>query len=102
MSNLATLKPFKKGVSGNPAGRPIGSCSLTTLLKEHLQQIDKKGKRRYDELLIQAITKKALKGDMRAVELIFDRTEGKAKETIKHEGVMGIVQLIAKIEHENK
>lgn len=98
MSNLATLKPFKKGVSGNPAGRPIGSCSLTTLLKEHLQQIDKRGKRRYDELLIQAITKRALKGDMRAVELIFDRTEGRTTETIRHEGMLGLVQLIESLD----
>ena len=31
--------PFKKGTSGNPIGRPIGSVSTTTkLIREHISQ----------------------------------------------------------------
>ena len=31
------LKPFKKGQSGNPNGRPKGSISITTIIKRLLQ-----------------------------------------------------------------
>ena len=59
-------RPFAKGVSGNPSGRPRGSLSRTT--------------RAYQELLEgegEAITRKAIelakKGDIQALRLCLDR-----------------------------
>ena len=36
MSKLDNLKPFKKGESGNPNGRPKGSLNRSTVAKKWL------------------------------------------------------------------
>jgi hypothetical protein len=38
--NTENLKPWKKGESGNPAGRPKKEDSLTSLLKIEMERID--------------------------------------------------------------
>lgn len=38
--NTANLKPWPKGTSGNPAGRPRKADTLTSLLKDELDRID--------------------------------------------------------------
>lgn len=92
---------FKEGESGNPSGRPKGSRNLSTILKEMLDEdieitIDgKKQKKKFQDLIIRKLIKKANDGDLRAIEQIFDRVEGKPKQsldvesgvtvTIKHE-----------------
>ncbi len=35
---------FKKGTSGNPAGRPKGSISLKTFAKKYLEELDDEAK----------------------------------------------------------
>ncbi|MDO8874521.1 MAG: DUF5681 domain-containing protein [Pseudolabrys sp.] len=59
-------KPFAKGVSGNPGGRPIGSRNKTTLAVESLLDGE-----------AEALTRKAIElakaGDMAALRLCFDR-----------------------------
>ncbi len=47
-------KPFKKGQSGNPAGRPKGSISVVAELKKKLEEIPNEGnpeKKRYLHML---------------------------------------------------
>ena len=83
-------KPFKPGKSGNPKGRPKGARSLSTILREMLEEpIDivvdgKKERREFREVFIRKLLKKANDGDMRAIQEIFDRVEGKAQQKIDH------------------
>jgi|CXWL01.1.fsa_nt_gi hypothetical protein len=57
---------FKKGVSGNPAGRPRGSRNKTTLAVESL--LDGEA-----EQLTRTAIKRALAGDMTALKLCLER-----------------------------
>ena len=65
-------KPWKKGQSGNPKGRP------PDLIKTMLKAVgDEKGL--HD--IADAIMKKALKGDVKAAEFVYDRLYGKPKQS---------------------
>lgn len=73
---------FKKGVSGNPAGPKPGYKHLTTLLTDFLKQKHHSGET-YDRLLIQRVAKKAIEeGSERMIEHIWDRMEGKPKQSM--------------------
>lgn len=69
---------FKPGQSGNPNGRPNKIPAIDKLLSD-IPESDY-------EKVIQALLKKAHKGDTRAIELLLDRAYGKAKQEIKVEG----------------
>ena len=69
MSKEKNLKPFKKGQSGNPGGRPKWK-HITEILKSE------KNQEKLEEM-VDVVFDLALKGDMRAVEYISDRLEGK-------------------------
>jgi hypothetical protein len=75
MSKEKNLKPFKKGQSGNPGGRPKWK-HITEMLK-HEDNQEKL------EQLVHVIYDKALSGDMRAVEFIADRLEGKVAHRLQ-------------------
>ena len=89
MANEQNLKPFPKGVSGNPAGKPKGTEHSKTRLKRILDLVQKKrnpitGEEEEFtvlELMDMQIIAKALKGDQRAYEAVVDRLEGKPKQT---------------------
>lgn len=101
--NGGRLKVIKKGDPGqNPAGRPKGSPNLSTVLKAMLEEkIDvrmdngKIEKKKFMDVVIRKLIKKASDGDVRAIQEIFDRIDGKSKQpieqlsdvtvTIKHE-----------------
>ena len=58
-------KRWKKGVTGNPRGRPRKQDSLTSLLKEEIEKIcpaDKES-RTWGELIVRATLQLALKGN---------------------------------------
>lgn len=59
-------KPFQKGQSGNPAGKPKGARSKATMLAEKLMQGDAKE-------VVEAVLKAAKGGDMTAARIILDR-----------------------------
>ena len=59
-------KPFKKGQSGNPTGKPKGARHKTTLLAEKLMQADA-------EAIVKAVLDSAKGGDMTAARIILDR-----------------------------
>jgi len=85
MHNKDNIVPheFKKGESGNPAGRPTGTRNLSTILREMLEEdidvvIDGvKTKKQFKDAIIRKLLQKANGGDLRAIEHIMDRMEGK-------------------------
>ena len=89
MANEQNLKPFPKGVSGNPAGKPKGVEHSKTRLLRLLQLVTKvrnpvtgeEEEFTIAEQLDMKIIAKAMKSDLRAYQEILDRLEGKAKQT---------------------
>lgn len=71
---------WKKGQSGNPAGRPKKLPELRELLANVLG--DEKDGKTAAEAILMALRAKATKGDVRAAELLLDRAYGKAKQDI--------------------
>lgn len=74
-------KPFKKGETGNPNGRPKKIPELDKLLADVMG--DEKDGVTAAEAILMALRAKAAKGDIRAAEVLLDRTYGKAKQTIE-------------------
>jgi len=72
-NNPENLKPFKKGESGNPKGRP-----------RKLPEIDEMLINVFDRnsviSILTALRKKAISGDARSIELTLDRLYGKLKQ----------------------
>jgi len=89
MANEQNLKPYPKGVSGNPAGKPKGIQHSKTRLLRLLELVQKKKNPITGdeedftvlELMDMQMIAKALKGDQRAYETVIDRLEGKPKQT---------------------
>ena len=79
---------FPQGVSGNPAGRPAGSVSITSAIKKRLDEEyfdpDKpEEKKTYLEKIIEAIFHNALKGrDARTLKDIWSYIDGLPKGTL--------------------
>jgi len=89
MANEENLNPFKKGQSGNPAGRPKGSKNRSTIAKKWLETPEKFKNPITGELeeLTQedigtlALIKKMRQGDVRAYDSLMDSAHGKAIQT---------------------
>lgn len=73
---------FKKGETGNPNGAPKGE-RLSTMIRRALLEIGGKGTKGQEytngDLILKALIKKAKYGDARAIEILYDRLEGKPK-----------------------
>lgn len=84
-------KKFQPGQTGNPNGRPKKLPDLDKLLAEVLGP--NKDGRDGMEVIIEAMLKKAAKGDVKAAELLLNRGYGKAKQFISmnHEGGVSLV-----------
>ena len=79
MANEKNLKPFKKGQSGNPKGRPLKLPALDKLMADVLGE--EKDGITAGEAILKALRAKATKGDVRAAEVLLDRAYGKPKQT---------------------
>ncbi len=73
-------KPFKKGETGNPNGRPKKLPELNALLADVLGE-EKDGISAAQAILM-ALRKRATSGDVRAAELLLDRSYGKPKQQV--------------------
>jgi hypothetical protein len=80
---LANLRPFPKGVSGNPAGRPPGSVSIVEGIKNKLMEIEPENKKTYLEMFLNKLFAKAIgEGDQQLMRDIINRIDGMPKQTI--------------------
>jgi len=79
LPNPENLKPFPKGKSGNPKGRPRKLPDLRELLDKVCGEDE-------IEKVIAAQIKKAQQGDSRAAELVLSYSYGKPKQQIEHTG----------------
>jgi len=76
--NIENLKPFEKGQSGNPAGRPKKLPELDKLLADVLGE-EKDGISAADAIL-KKLRQMATQGNLRAAEILLDRAYGKPKQ----------------------
>ena len=72
------LKPFPKGVSGNPSGRPKGSLSMVSLIRKELQASD--GKRA--KAIVVAMLDAAENGDSAQIRELLNRIDGKVPDKV--------------------
>jgi len=76
--------PFSKGQSGNPQGRPKKGETLTDLLREKIE-VPKTAKEKLTrkERIIEQLITLAEGGDLAALKYLFDRIDGRPKESIE-------------------
>lgn len=77
---IPNAKPWKKGQSGNPKGRPR-KTELDQIIKDILGT-ETRGVTEA-EAIIHAMVKRAKEGDVRAASLIFDRAYGRVKQAVE-------------------
>jgi hypothetical protein len=91
---IDNLKPWKRGESGNPGGRPK-TKPLTEELARLLEQEAPNGKGdTWAVVIAQALLTKARKGDVRAITELANRVEGKALQAVEVNSQSGPVTLI--------
>ena len=79
---------FKKGKSGNPNGRPKSALrDIKEVLKDLLSQ-EKNGTQLIDGLM-SVVVNKALKGDLKAVDMLLSYSYGKATQRTEITGAEG-------------
>jgi hypothetical protein len=78
MANEQNLKPFKKGQSGNPAGKPKGTENVSTRLKRLLALDDNELK-----MHLAQISKAIEKEDTNAYKAVLDRAFGTSVQYIE-------------------
>lgn len=68
---------WKKGESGNPNGRPVGSVSIVEGIKRKLLEIEPENKKTYLDLFLSRYFRKAIKdGDVGLIRDMINRIDG--------------------------
>jgi hypothetical protein len=78
MANL-TAPRFKPGQSGNPSGRPKNV--LSKAIRKKLEEVDDAGKS-VAEQITDRLVDLALAGNIEAIKLLGDRSEGRPRQSI--------------------
>jgi hypothetical protein len=89
--NIQNLKPFVKGQSGNPKGRPKLPDIREAMAKVLAEEKD--GMTAL-EAILKAMRAKAAKGDVRAADFLISRGYGKADQRIEIDGQMPVQTII--------
>jgi len=82
---IANLKPYKKGQSGNPKGRPLGSRDRRTVIWEALKRIAEKKKmtpEEVEEAIQVAGIEKSIKGSFLHFQEISNGLYGKITDNL--------------------
>ncbi len=79
---LANLKPFKPGQSGNPAGRPKKALLSDALRRQLAIAAPGMPERTQAETIAAALIAEAIAGNVQAIREVGDRTEGKPAQAI--------------------
>lgn len=82
--NGGTLTKYEKGETGNPLGRPKKIPEIDELLADVLSK-EVKGSS-VAKKIIEALQKQAIKGNVRAAEVLLDRAYGKVKQDLGLDG----------------
>jgi hypothetical protein len=75
-NSLANLKKYKPGESGNPAGKPVGTTSLSDKLRKLLNENPDRS-----QAIVEAGVRAAEAGDFQFWKYLFDRLEGTPAQT---------------------
>jgi len=89
--------PFVPGKSGNPNGRPKKTEAMTEILRAELNTLDLEDAEGNPIPAKQAIARRlialAMDGDVPAMKYVYDRIDGRPKESIdlEHSGELTVV-----------
>ncbi len=72
------------GYTPNPYGKPKGTRHMATLLREAVEKISDGEDEPADRMIVEKLIQMAIKGNMRAIDYIFDRIDGKTPSLIKN------------------
>jgi len=95
MANEDNLIPYKKGQSGNPKGRPVGSKNRSTIAKRWLS-VEQNLKNpltseledmSQEDLMTLALIKKAREGDTQAYQKLMDSAYGAPLQQIEQTNI---------------
>jgi len=78
---------FKPGQSGNPNGRPKKLPRLDDLLSDIMGE--EKDGMTAAEAILKRLRQLATQGNLKAAEMLLDRSYGKAKQPVEHTGKDG-------------
>lgn len=84
---------WKNGVSGNPKGRPKG-MTMTELIKDIGDIVEKGTESTLKERVIKRAYEMAISGNMRAIEFITERIEGRVKVREDNASVRPISEIV--------
>jgi hypothetical protein len=79
---LQNLKPFPKGVSGNPAGRPRKALLSDALRRQLAEALPNAPEKTIAEVIARALIREAVAGNVQAIREVGDRSEGKPAQAL--------------------
>lgn len=79
---VQNLTPWPRGVSGNPGGRPKRD-SITAALRDQLEVQNTDFNGSVADAIAATLIRLALRGDVRAIREIADRTEGRPRQQLQ-------------------